>query len=68
MEPKKGAECAPKDNPLDKAVRNLPRQDAVAFDSSNGACKSEDPQKKQTAEKCSFEDRAPLFNTAVIPL
>ena len=68
MEPKNHTECAPNDSPLDKAVRNFAREDAIALAASGGACKSEDPQENETTEKRSPKDRAPLFSTAVIPL
>ncbi len=68
MEPENGTDCAPNDNPLDKAVRNFAREDAIALAASGSACKGEDPQQDETTEKRSLKDRAPLFNTAVIPL
>jgi hypothetical protein len=68
LEPENGTQCAPNDNSLDKAAHNFAHHDAVASGAPGGACKGEDPQEDETAEKRSLKDRAPLFNTAAIPL
>jgi hypothetical protein len=68
LEPENGAERAPNDNSLDKAAHNFPHQDAVASCAPGGTCESKDHQEDETTEKRSLKDRAPLFNTAAIPL
>jgi hypothetical protein len=65
LEPENGTERAPYNNPLDPAVRNFAHHETAA---SGATCNAEGPQDEKTTEKCSRKDRAPLFNTTVIPL
>jgi hypothetical protein len=48
VQPENSTERASDDNPLETAARNFARQDAIAFDSSDAACKSKDPKKTDT--------------------